>query len=443
MDAASLGAFRILFGALMLWEVFEAFDSGHVRELIEARVLFPFELVPFVRPWPGFWMYVHYALMLVGAAGILLDYLVPHLGGVVPGDLQLRLPARQGEYNNHYYLIVLLSFAVAASCPASAGRHSTSCDAGARNRPFWNYFSCDADRPRVLLRWSGQARRDWLAGEPMRTWLADRRHARDRPAPRHEGAVYLFTYGGLFFDLPVGCLLLSRRTLLLALVGLLVFNLTNHWLFTSASSRSSSWRRQCSSRNRTSRAVCFVEPGNHGSRPPVPSSPPRGGRRLSHRLPSGSTPAPAPPFPIQGSGVEEGHRFSWHMKLRSKHGWVSFTVTDPRTGETREVNPKQDLTRRQRRRTGRLPGHDSAVRHRLAEQLEREGVDQPIVLADTWVSLNRRPPQPIVDPAANLAQAHSRVWSASPWIVPLDDRGQPGTLSLAEFGGLGLLRPQR
>lgn len=71
VDASSLGAFRVQFGVLMLWEVVRYLAEDRVgRHFLEPRFLFTYEFFPFVAPWPGSLLYVHFAAMAVCAVGI-------------------------------------------------------------------------------------------------------------------------------------------------------------------------------------------------------------------------------------------------------------------------------------------------------------------------------------------------------------------------------------
>src|SRR5918997_832685 len=73
---------------------------------------------------------------------------------------------------------------------------------------------------------------DWLAGEPMRTFL---RSNTDFPVIgslfTDERMVYLFSYGGLLLDLLVVPFLLWRRTRLVAFAFAVAFHFTNSHLF--------------------------------------------------------------------------------------------------------------------------------------------------------------------------------------------------------------------
>jgi len=73
---------------------------------------------------------------------------------------------------------------------------------------------------------------DWLRGEPMRTWLAE---LTSIPLVgqflTEEWVVYLFSYGGLGFDLLIIPLLLFRKTRVIAFVASVMFHLTNAYIF--------------------------------------------------------------------------------------------------------------------------------------------------------------------------------------------------------------------
>jgi vitamin K-dependent gamma-carboxylase len=442
VDAASLGAFRILFGALMLYEV--AYGVGGIRRTyLEARILFPFEFFPFVRPWPGPWMYVHFALMGVAALGLMLGLFYRlSAAAFLVGYVYVFL-LDKGEYNNHYYFIALLSFLFLVV----RGQRWASLDQWRRPRPevvpYWNLLLFRAQVFLVFF-YGGVAKLngDWFAGEPMRTWLAEMASTPViGPWLATAGAAYFFSYGGMLFDLAIGFLLLSRRTLPIAIAGMLAFNLTNHWLFSIGVFPF--LMLAC--------LVLFAPPDL-----------PRRFLRLGAASPAGllesgagERPAWVVPFVVlylavqvllplrhwlyrgEVSWTEEGHRFAWHMKVRSKKGQVRFRVTDPATGETWNVDPGDDLNPRQRRK---LVSPDILLQyaHVLRDRYAARGVREPIVQVDTVVSLNRRPPQALIDPAVNLATVEASVFRSADWIVPLDQSGRPGTISLGAFGSLGV-----
>ena len=99
--------------------------------------------------------------------------------------------------------------------------------------PYWSLL-CLRLQLSIVYIYGGIAKLnyDWLGGQPMRLWLADRL---DFPVVGHlfteEWVVYFFSYGGLLFDLCVVPLLLWPRTRPIAFLVSLIFHLTNAALF--------------------------------------------------------------------------------------------------------------------------------------------------------------------------------------------------------------------
>jgi vitamin K-dependent gamma-carboxylase len=64
VDAASVSAFRIGFGLLMLVLVLRFFAHGWIAEyFITPQHFFPHYGFEWVRPWPGIGMYLHFAAL--------------------------------------------------------------------------------------------------------------------------------------------------------------------------------------------------------------------------------------------------------------------------------------------------------------------------------------------------------------------------------------------
>lgn len=118
--------------------------------------------------------------------------------------------------------------------------------------------------------------------------------------------------------------------------------------------------------------------------------------------------------------TEEGHLYSWHMKLRSKRGRVRFMVTDTATGEITHVEPRRDLTSRQYRKLRGSPVMIVQYARWLGERYRAEG-RRVEVRAVAMASLNGRPTQPLVDPDVDLLTVSYPWFGHADWIVPLDD----------------------
>jgi hypothetical protein len=120
------------------------------------------------------------------------------------------------------------------------------------------------------------------------------------------------------------------------------------------------------------------------------------------------------------SWTEEGHYFSWHMKLRNKSGTLDLIATDPNTGESWTVDQRDFLTSRQR---SKMEGHpDMIVQfcHYLEQIYRKKGHADVEIRAVAKISLNGREPQLLINPTVDLTRVKRSLFSAS-YILPLPD----------------------
>jgi hypothetical protein len=129
-------------------------------------------------------------------------------------------------------------------------------------------------------------------------------------------------------------------------------------------------------------------------------------------------------YPGDVSWTEEGHRFSWRMKLRSKQGETRFFVTDPTRGDTRVIEPASYLLPSQLDEMSTRPDMILQFAHRLAAEARGAGSSNVEVRAMAKVSLNGRPAHLLIDPSVNLA-AQPRSLRHASWIMPLGESLAP------------------
>lgn len=430
VDAAALGTFRLLFGTLMVWEVWRYYSLDYIsRYYIEPRFHFTYEFFPFFAPLPGQGMYWLFGAMGLFALGLALGFYYRWSALLFFLCYTYVFLLDKTPYNNHYYLISLLSFLLILV----DGQRWLSLD-GWRERdsipqtiPFWQLFILRAQFFIVYF-YGGLAKlnRDWLVGEPMRMWLAERiDYPLLGPFFETEAAVYFFSYGGLLFDLSIGFLLLWRPTRLLAFGSLLFFHLMNNWLFSIGVFPFLA----------LAATILFVEPEwprrmwqrfyRSASASPVSLSQParlsvwRLGFITLYLALQLLIPLRHWLYPGDASWTEEGHRFAWHMKLRDKEARLEVKIIDPHTGEVRNANLADDLTADQIEKMGTRPDMILQYAHYLRDKLIQTGQAKPIIIANAWASLNGRPFQQLIDPRVNLAQVDAHPLAASSWILPL------------------------
>jgi vitamin K-dependent gamma-carboxylase len=444
VDGSSVAILRIGLGLLIAVEAFHYLTAGWIAtSFLDPDYHFTWRAFDWVQPWPGIGMYVHFAVLgglaLCLAAGVAHRIVAPL---VVVGFTYVFLLDKV-EYLNHFYAAILL-LALIAAAPADR-----ALSVAARRRP---------ERPRTVPVWAvwvlrfqvgviylyagiAKLNADWMAGEPMGMWLADR--AETAIIGSLLGASWAgmaFSWGGLALDLAIVPLLLWRRTRAVAFCLAVAFHLANWVIFeigifppmmiaATTIFFDPDWPRRAGARlRRLVRAAQAVpSPGAVARARLAPGGEAAAARAtwrtrllvpalaawiaiqllvpLRHHLYSGSV-----------HWTEEGHRFSWHMKLRDKQGWATFIAVDRRTGESRPLDTSGLITRRQHARASVRPDMILQLAHRLAERERAAGRDVE-VRARSMVSLNGRPARDLVDPERDLSTVPRSLWEAG-WIGP-------------------------
>lgn len=453
----------------MLWEVWRYFDRGWIsRYWIEPILNFPYFGFEWFHPWPGQGMYIHFVGLGILAIFIALGFWYRLSTILFFLGFSYMFLLEKARYLNHFYLICLISFLL-IFVPA---HRALSIDAwrrpGIRTQtvPAWTLW---------LLRiqigipyfYGGLAKinGDWLQGEPMRMWMAART---DFPAIgplfTQEWMVYSLSYGGLLLDLLVVPFLIWRRTRPLAFAFALVFHLMNVQLFdigifpwfmiaATAIFFRPDWPRHLVGQGL--RILPVIQAplasqswGGQDSKPPElgvwgsPTDVNSSRKHLKDRKQSGPkrlTPRHTLTLTLLGiyltlqlllpfrhylypgnvNWTEEGHRFAWHMKLRSKRADVRFVITHKLDGTVSYLEPYDILPRWQVRKMAARPDMILQLSHILAKDLSGGNKDSIEVRAESFASLNGRAEQQLIDPTVDLSKERQSLLPAT-WILPLE-----------------------
>jgi hypothetical protein len=438
VDVASLAIFRIVFGAIMFWEVWRYFGQGRIaRYYIEPELLFKYYGFSWVQPWPGDGMYWHF--VLIGALSLMVMVgLFYRLATILlfPAFTYVFL-LDQARYLNHFYLVSLICLLM-IFVPA---HRALSLDALLFKKrrsdavPAWALFLMRAQLGIVYLYASfAKMNADWLRNQPVRMWLEEQG---DRTLIfdgiqigrlfTQEWFVQFYTFGGLLFDLLIVPALLWRRTRMVAFALCLGFHLMNAWVYSigifpwfmigaTMLFFEPDWPRK---------VKLLFAPFRAGDRPDVrpTAGSPRRQRMIVTAIGIYLAIQVLVPFrhllyPGVVHWTEEGHRWSWHMKLRSKECRGAFFVKDARTGATAIVDPARFLAEHQTDKTIARPDMTLQFAHYLRDKWLAAGFEEVEVYAKIRCSLNGRPFQQYIDPDVDLA-AESRTLGHADWIVPL------------------------
>lgn len=432
VSAASSAVFRIAFGVAMIVNALLYIPRLVGEYYVDTSFSFAYGWFTWIEPLPAVGMYAVYAAMVVAGALVALGlWYRAAIGSFFLLTTYVFL-LDSTFYQNHEYLISLLALLMFLM-PLDG---FWSLDARRRPQrrrstvPMWVVWTLRFQIG-VPYFFGGIAKLngDWFAGEPLRAWLAARTDIEPiATVLTTEGVVWCMAYGALVLDLVAVPLLLWRRTRLGVFVVLVAFHVMNAWLFGLFIFP---WLMIAAT-------TVFFDPdwpirlarryGASGTGPPVaqPSEatapPPTGGRAprllatflavwvaIQLVLPLRHVAIPGNP-----NWTEEGHRFAWHMMLRSKTGSVTFEVD---TGDAvLLVDPRDHLGSKQ---TRRLAGHPQRLAQ-FANWLSDQH-DGAAVRARTEVSLNGRARQPIVDPGIDLARVPTAWTGHQPWILPLEE----------------------
>ena len=440
VDISFLVFFRVLFGGIMLWETYRYFTHGWIgRYFVDPVVNFTYYGFSWVKPWPGRGMYIHFVVLGLAAACVMVGFFYRIAAPLFFLAFTYFFLLDQTRYMNHFYLVCLISFLM---CFLPAER-AFSIDALLRKKirsdvvPAWTLWLLRAQIG-IPFFYGGIAKlnSDWIrGGEPMRSWLRPlTRVAGGSPIFTSDWIVYGFVYGGLLLDLLVVPLLLWRRTRIFAFIAAVLFNLINAtifdigifpWLMLGALfiffppdllRRFARW---------------FMSPGEEflDEKPKTvseQSSCPSltayqkliGGLLATYLVVQIVFPLRHYFYPGDVSWTEEGHNFSWHMKLRTKSGEAVFTVTHPQSGQTWTIKPEDYLESHQLMKVITKPDLLLLLAHHLAEEKRREGYENVEVRARVVASLNGREPQLLIDPNVDLAKEEVSLLPKR-WIVPL------------------------
>jgi hypothetical protein len=428
VDIASLVAFRIAFGGIMLWEMLRYFSHGWIaRYWIEPEFHFTYPGFHWVKPWPEAGMYVHMGVLAVLAVFIAAGLFYRVSAVLFFLGFTYIFLLEHALYLNHLYFVCLVSFLM-MFVPA---HRSFSIDALLRPRiksdliPFWPLWLLRAQLAIVYI-FAGIAKlnSDWFRGEPLRSWL---RELRSTPmiGPLFERTemFYLISWGGLAFDLLIVPLLVWKRTRVAAFILAVAFHLMNAWFFRigifpwfsiamTTLFFEPNWPR------RLLKGLGLGMASNPSSEMPYNSAPQQ---RLILSLAAAYMafqilfPLRHWLYPGDVAWTEEGHEFSWRMKLRDKAGRASFLVTNPETNETWRESPDDYLESWQERKMTTRPELIRQFAHYLAAVERRETGAQVEVRVVSKVKLNSRRTEVLIDPNADLAREPYRIGPAN-WI---------------------------
>ena len=415
--------FRVLFGLVMFGQCVRWVVSGWVREMyVLPGYNFTFIGFEWLNVLHGSGMYVYFGctalLSLLVCAG--LFYRVSaFLLAILISAIYLSCKT---HYNNHYYLMVLLCWFMAAM-PANnrfsldAKLNITSKSVQCYQWQLWLFIFQVACV--YVFAAIAKMNADWLHAIPMKEWI----HIKSRRPYigwflKKSWMPWLIVYGGLLFDLLVVPGLLYRKTRIWFFLLAAGFHVFNGVVFQIGSFPFMAM----------SLFVFFFPSGLFDRFLPSAND-----RHLLQGISTnkkgwtnyavGAFVALQLFLPIRhlfftGSvgWTEEGHRMSWQMMLRSKRGAAYFTVKNKATDSMWTMKPDSFVNKESLREVAVLPDVTWQAAQLLKQKCAEKGMDVS-VFAHCNASLNYRPYQPLIDSTVDLANVKWNYFGHNRWIL--------------------------
>ncbi|WP_075342230.1 HTTM domain-containing protein [Tenacibaculum agarivorans] len=433
--AATLAAFRILFGVLMLISLTRFLVKGWVHKLyIEPSFHFKYYGFSWVVDW-GNYTYLLFFIAISACIGIILGY--KYRVSIVLFFVSFTYIELidKTTYLNHYYFISVLSFLL-CFLPLNV---AYSIDAYQKKQVFKYVPAWTVDSIKLLLGivyfYAGLAKlnSDWLLrAQPLKIWLSSKT---DFPVigrfMNDTWFHFAMSWSGALYDLSIPFLLLYKKTRPFAFLLVVVFHVFTRILFPIGMfpyimicatlvffsgdlhekfliKITNLFRLKCKVNNirdvylpKFYRKTIFVVCLFLGVQLVFP---------FRYVL-----------YPDELFWTEEGYRFSWRVMLIEKAGYTTFRVVKYDTGNSFTVENSHFLTPFQSKQMTTQPDFILEYAHFLGQHYKKElKTDNIGIFAEGYISLNGRVSKPYINPRTDLLKVKDG-FKHKDWILPFED----------------------
>ena len=419
-DNISLILFRIIFGLLIVLECWGALATGWVTEtFIEPQFTFTFLGFEWTQILLGQPMYVYFFVM--GALGILISVGLYYRISIILFALMwgLAYAMQKSHYNNHYYLLLLISFLMTL-VPANANYSIDS----KRNKKHksetcaqWHLLIFQIQIAIVYF-FAAVAKLypGWLEARPMTIWL----NYKSRTPIIGEFLSYdwlpmSISYAGMGFDFLIIPLFMIRQTRTIAFIFALIFHLFNSIVFQIGIFPYFA----------LSFVLFFYPPKTLRSffgikQKKIPFHPAHSSylpvfRNILLLYFIFQLVYPMRHWLIQGDVLwtEEGHRHSWRMMLRTKQSRFEMKTFDKELNKIEVINLYDYLTSHQVRSMKVRPD----MIWQFAQYIERNREKDIEVYVSCFLSVNGSKFRSLIDSSVDLTEADWNIFKHNSWII--------------------------
>lgn len=427
IDNSPLIIFRIFFGILVALECYGAIFTGWIRRtLIEPEFTFTFIGFEWLQPLPGFGMYYYFFIM--GTLGLCIAIGYKYRLGIISFTVMWTAVylMQKSAYNNHYYLLVLISLFM-CFFPA---QKAYSIDV--RKKP-----EIKSDFMPSYVKWIfvlqlfimysyasiAKLYGDWLDLGIIRILMLDKA---DYPLiGQLLQETWLHTLIGIFgilFDLIIVPALLWKPTRKWAFITSIFFHLFNSVVFQIGIFPYLS----------LAFTVFFFEPKSiqniffkrktfyGGQEVEIPFY-----KTYLITLMTAyflvQVSLPLRHYFIEDNVLwtEEGHRLSWRMMLRSRAGITDFNLVNLENGDSFKVNLDAYLTSKQKEKVVAYPDFMWQFAQHLKKEHAKKG-EKVSVFVTSKISINGKPYKEFINPKIDMANADWDHFRHHEWILPYE-----------------------
>ena len=428
-----LAVYRIGFGLLVMFSIIRFWYNGWIESLyLEPDFHFSFIGFSWVKPI-GIYTYFIFIICFISALFVMLGY--KYRIAIITLFLSFTYIELMDKttYLNHYYLVSSLSFLMiflpCASYFALDSKNKTKV-------PQWTVDSLKLMLLIVYL-YAGLAKinSDWLINaQPLKIWLKTKYTIPiiGETLLQNNYTYYLFSWGGMFYDIFIPFLLLYRRTRFFAFIMVVVFHVLTRILFPAIGMFPVIMIFSC---------IIFFDNSTHKKILDLLKKIFNRENRLKevftpyiHKYNRKLIPLfvsvfflwqvliPLRSFLYPGElfWTEQGYRFSWRVMLIEKAGYTTFKIVDNATGNSELVDNSLYLTKFQEKQMSFQPDMIIEYAHYLGDTYKKKGFKDVSVYAESYVTLNGRPSQRFIDPEVDLYNEKIN-FKNKKWILPFKD----------------------
>ena len=428
-----LAVYRIGFGLLVMFSIVRFWYNGWIDSLyIDPDFHFSYYGFSWVKPL-DIYTYLIFYICFFSALFVMIGYKYKYAMVTLFLSFTYIELMDKTTYLNHYYLVSSLSFLMIFL-------------------PCTSYFSLDSKNNTKVPQWTidslklmllivylyaglAKINSDWLINaQPLKIWLKTKYTIPiiGETLLQNNYTYYLFSWGGMLYDIFIPFLLLYRRTRFFAFIMVIVFHVLTRILFPAIGMFPVIMIFSC---------IIFFDNSTHKKILDLLKKIFNRENKLNEVF----TPyinkynkklipifvsvffiwqvlIPLRSFSYPGElfWTEQGYRFSWRVMLIEKAGYTTFKIVDNSSGNSELVDNSLYLTKFQEKQMSFQPDMIIEYAHYLGDTYKKKGFKDVSVYAESYVTLNGRPSQRFIDPEADLYNEKIN-FKNKKWILPFKD----------------------